>query len=159
MKRSLVAGLTFAVLAGAAALPGMSFAAYNTNVGCGLGTQLFKEIGQDKILFQVLAVTTNGILGNQTFGITSGTLECQKPTTFVRNEKLKEFVAANMDTIAQDMAAGQGESLVTLAELMEVPAQKRAEFYSSLQANFGKIYSTEKANSAQVIDNIALVEF
>jgi hypothetical protein len=44
------------------------------STGCGLGTIIFE--GQKGIAPQVLAVTTNGTSGNQTFGITSGTLGC-----------------------------------------------------------------------------------
>lgn len=140
-------------------LPGVSHSAgYNENTGCGLGNQLFKEIGQDSILFQVLAVTVNQtILFNQVFGITSGTLGCKKPTKVVENEKVQKFVADNMDSLAQDMAMGRGESLDTLAELMGVPAEKKAEFYASLQSNFTKIYTSESVQSSDVIDNISSI--
>ena len=155
MKRFVVAGLALA-FAVTVMLPGVSYSAgYNENTGCGLGNQLFKEIGQDSILFQILAVTTNGIFGNQTFGITSGTLGCKKPTKVVENEKVEKFVADNMDSLAQDMAMGRGESLDTLAELMGVPAEKKAEFYAALQSNFTKIYTSANVQSADVIDNIS----
>lgn len=155
MKRFIVAGVALA-FAAAVMLPGVSSAqGYNENTGCGLGNQLFKEIGQDSILFQILAVTTNGILGNQTFGISSGTLGCKKPTKVVENEKVQKFVADNMDSLAQDMAVGRGETLDALAELMNVPAEKRAEFYASLQTNFTRIYASSDVQSADVIDNIA----
>jgi len=157
MKRFVVAGVALA-FAVTVMLPGVSYSAgYNENTGCGLGNQLFKEIGQDSILFQILAVTTNGIFGNQTFGITSGTLGCKKPTKVVENEKVEKFVADNMDSLAADMAMGRGESLDTLAELMGVPAEKKAEFYASLQSNFTKIYTSENVQSADVIDGIASV--
>lgn len=126
------------------------------NTGCGLGAMLFKG-KDDSVLMQVFAVTTNGTSGNQTFGITTGTLECEKPASFVRNERLNEFVAANMDSLAQDIAAGSGESLDTLAELMEVPAAERAHFYATLQTNFSSIFSSPDVQSAQVIDKIAKV--
>lgn len=156
MKRLLYV-CSFALLAGTIALPGIAAAqsSFTQNVGCGLGSIAMKE--RDTILHQVLAVTTNGTFGNQTFGITSGTLECQKPAKFAENEKLNVFVAANMDNLAMDMAAGHGESLVTLAELMEVPAEGRDGFYSSLQQNFKKIYTSSSIESADVIDNIAKV--
>jgi len=42
--------------------------------GCGLGSIAF---GNDQTMFkQVLAATTNGTFGTQTFGITSGTSNC-----------------------------------------------------------------------------------
>ena len=155
MKRFVVAGLALA-FAVTVMLPGVSYSAgYNENTGCGLGNQLFKEIGQDSILFQILAVTTNGIFGNQTFGITSGTLGCKKPTKVVENEKVEKFVADNMDSLAQDMAMGRGESLDTLAELMGVPAERKAEFYAALQSNFTKIYTSASVQSADVIDNVS----
>ncbi|HBG45514.1 MAG TPA: hypothetical protein DDW94_00830 [Deltaproteobacteria bacterium] len=155
MKRFMVLGSALAILTGFSALP--AHAAYDTNVGCGLGYMLFKEIGQEKTLFQVFAVTTNGTFGNQTFGISSGTLECKQPASFVSNDRLKTFVAANMETLAQDMAAGSGETLVTLAELMEVPTEKRSAFYASVQSNFKSIYTSADVQSADVIDNIAKV--
>ncbi len=47
-----------------------------------------------------------------------------------------------MDNLAKDIAAGHGETLDTLAELMEVPLQERAEFYSRLQTNFSNIFTS-----------------
>lgn len=157
MKRLVISGCALALLFGVAALPGIASAqsTFGKNVGCGLGSIIMKE--KDGTIYQVLAVTTNGTLGNQTFGITSGTLECQQPATFASSDKLNEFVAANMDTLAMDMAAGSGETLVTLAELMEVPAESRASFYASLQANFTSIYTSSAVQSAEIIDNIAKV--
>ena len=52
-----------------------SFAAAN-NVGCGLGTVVMG--GQSGPAPQVLAVTTNGTSGSQTFGISSGTSGCSQ---------------------------------------------------------------------------------
>jgi len=102
---------------------------------------------------QVSAVTTNSTSGNQTFGITSGTLGCEKPTKFVNNEKLQNFVTKNMDQIAMDAARGNGESIKTLAKLMNVKDVN--SFAANLHDNFDKIFVSENVNSAQVIDNIA----
>ena len=49
------------------------------NTGCGLGTVLWGEKADNSILSQTLQATTNGTFGTQTFGITSGTLECNQP--------------------------------------------------------------------------------
>src|SRR5690606_16700117 len=98
--------------------------------------------GNDGLLFQVLAVTTNGTFGNQTFGITSGTLNCDKPSRFASREQINNYVADNMDNLANDIAKGQGEYLNTLAVLMEVPEGSRANFYATLQSNFSRIYTS-----------------
>jgi len=123
----------------------------NQNTGCGLGSMVIED--QDSVLMQVIATTTNGTSGNQTFGITSGTLGCDKPASFVMNEKLLNFVASNIDTIAIDGAKGSGESLNTLATLMNV--QNKKEFSSKIQANFSKIFTNKDLTSAQLIDNIS----
>ncbi|HEB02544.1 MAG TPA: DUF3015 domain-containing protein [Nitrospirae bacterium] len=148
--------LIVAVMALSLVLTGFSVAlAADSNTGCGLGDLVFGD--PDSTLLQAFEATTNGTSGNQTFGITSGTSNCSKPSKFVSNDKLQEFVAQNMDSIAQDMASGGGESLDTVAELMEVSASERAAFNSTLQDNFSKVYTSGDVTSAQVIDNIAAV--
>jgi len=51
----------------ASTLPIASAIAAPNNVGCGLGSTIFE--GESGLVKQVLAVTTNGTSGNQTFGI------------------------------------------------------------------------------------------
>lgn len=131
--------------------PMVSFAG-QMNTGCGVGTMIMK--GHDGLLFQVLAVTTNGILGNQTFGITTGTVDCKKATSFAMNERLNIYVSENMDNLANDIARGQGEYLNTLAVLLEVPETGRTTFYSKLQNNFGAIYTSSNVTSVDVLNTI-----
>jgi hypothetical protein len=152
MNRFFVIGLLVIILTFS-----YSFAyADRGNVGCGLGTTIMAG-KMDSTLMQVFAVTTNGTSGNQTFGITSGTLECSQPSSFVNNERLIEFVASNMDSLAVDMAAGSGESLDTLAELMGVSDSSRDGFYAKLQQNFNNIFTSSAVQSGEVIDNIIKV--
>ena len=151
MKKFFVAVMVLSlVLLGASAAM-----AAESNVGCGLGDMIFGD--PDSTLLQAFEATTNGTSGNQTFGVTSGTSNCSKPSKFVSNERLQEFVTQNMDNIAQDIASGSGESLDTVAELMGVPASERAAFGTTMQASFSKIYTSGDVTSAQVIDNIAAV--
>ena len=128
-----------------------SLYANNTNTGCGLGSIVIKN--QNTTILQALAATTNGTSGNQTFGISSGTSNCNKPNNFVSNDKLNQFVNENMDELAMDISAGKGETLNTVAALMNV--ENKEDFASKLQANFSDIYTSEKVSSAEVIDNIA----
>ena len=131
---------------------GLTSAVYaNDNTGCGLGSLIIKN--QNTVALQVLAATTNGTSGSQTFGITSGTSNCDKPSNFVSNDKLNKFVSENMDELAMDISAGQGETLSTVAKLMNVEDTKA--FSSKLQANFTNIYTSENVTSANVIDSIA----
>lgn len=125
------------------------------NTGCGLGTMLWEGKADDSTLFQVFQATTNGTSGNQTFGISSGTLGCEQPVKFVASERLKEFSGANLDSLARDISMGQGESLNTLAELMDVQVDERAQFAASLQSNFDQIFVTGNENSGVVLDRIS----
>jgi hypothetical protein len=126
------------------------------NTGCGLGTILWGNKADNSVLSQTMQATTNGTFGNQTFGITSGTLDCQQPANVAASERLMEFTVANMDNLARDIARGEGESLDTLAELLDVPAQNRGEFYANLQGNFADIFITGEESAANVLDRIVV---
>jgi len=99
MKKLLVS------IAAVAALSSAVYANVNNQTGCGLGAVIIKDDSSAVML--ALQATTNGTSGNQTFGITSGTLGCKK-TKFVMNERAEEFVASNMDTLAKEIAVGHG---------------------------------------------------
>lgn len=144
MKKILVS------LAAVIALSSSAMAGVNSQTGCGLGSMIIKDDSTAVLL--ALQATTNGTSGNQTFGITSGTLGCQK-TQFVMNGQAEEFVASNMDQLAKEIAIGHGESIDTLAELLEV--SDKATFSASLQENYNKIYTSQDVKMADVLDNIS----
>ena len=93
---------------------------------------------------------------SQTFGITSGTLNCEKQAQFAGSPTLNHFVATNMDRLAQDMARGEGESLSTLAELIGIAPSDRPATYAKLQSNFSNIFASEQVEAADVIDQVAM---
>jgi hypothetical protein len=134
---------------------GVGWAVDQKNTGCGLGSIAWE--GQNGLMSQTLAATTNGTFGNQTFGITSGTSNCEQYKDFAYNPKVNTFVAENMDNLATDIARGQGEYVNTLALLMEVPSAKRASFRSQLQAHFSDIYTSDKVTHSEVVRNIMVV--
>lgn len=146
MKKVLVSVIAVAALSTA------GFATVNNQTGCGLGSQIIKD--DSSALMLALQATTNGIFGNQTFGITSGTSGCKR-AQIVMNERAAEFVASNMDQLSREIAIGQGESVETLAELLNV--NDKAAFASALQANYNAIYANEKADMATVLDNVATI--
>jgi hypothetical protein len=143
MKKSLIA---------AALLASFSAQAAQENTGCGLGTMIFD--GKSGVASQVLAVTTNGTSGNQTFGISSGTLGCTQDGVVSSTKKLSMFTGSNMDRLARDMSVGHGESLETMAELMGIEEQDKAGFFSVAQQNFGKIFSSKDVTAEQVLASL-----
>ncbi len=153
MKRLLAVAVVVLVLGAT----GVAFGAARDNVGCGFGTLLFKDSANNSTLLQSVQFTLNALFGNATFGITSGTSECKTPSKFVSNKELNEFVVANMDNLAKDMARGKGETLEAFAELLQVPQMDRPAFYQKMQANFAAVFTSDKVVLADVVDNSVTV--
>lgn len=126
------------------------------NCGCGIGTMALGD-QPDTVLSQLAATFLNGICGNGTFGITSGTLECTPASGIAMNSRVKQYVADNMDHVALDIAMGRGASLNALADLMNVPAAKRTEVFAKLQNNFDKIFTSDQVGAEDVVQNMATV--
>lgn len=157
MKKVLVFAVVASFMLAATAFAAAGAGQARMNVGCGLGTMLFQNNADNSIMLQSFQATTNGTSGNQTFGITTGTSECKQPSKFASNERMNEFMLANMDNLAKDIAMGKGETLDAFAELMGVPVEKRPEFAAKLQSSFGKIYTSDSIVMANVMDNISTV--
>ncbi|SFR58188.1 Protein of unknown function [Marinobacter daqiaonensis] len=142
--KKLIAG---AILLGASSL---AFA----QPGCGVGAMVWK--GQSGIAPHVLAATTNGIFGNQTLGMTTGTLGCQTNQSV---QSMAMYMDSNIDKVARDMSRGSGENLDTLSVLLGVDEADRSEFNRLLQDNFASIFPTSDTTSNQAVDAIvALLE-
>ncbi|SDH11718.1 Protein of unknown function [Vibrio xiamenensis] len=122
------------------------------DIGCGLGSMVFA--GKEGKVFKVLAATTNGTSGNQTFGITFGTLGCDGTGTITSSEKLAMFIDGNLDNLARDMAKGEGETLATLSEVWGIQGQDKANFAKLAQGNFAKVFNSENVTSKEVFANL-----
>lgn len=144
MKKIVIAVL--ATLAAASAM------AQQNNVGsCGWGSKVFQ--GQRGVVPQVLAATTNGTSGNQTFGITFGTSGCTQDGVVSSSWKTAMYIDGNRVALARDAAAGQGESIDTLAAVMGVKEADRALFAATIKANFATVF----ANDQQIAANLKSV--
>ncbi|MCR8916224.1 DUF3015 domain-containing protein [Marinobacter panjinensis] len=122
--------------------------------GCGIGAMVWK--GQSGIAPHVLAATTNGTFGNQTFGMTTGTLGCQTNQSV---QSMAMYMESNIDKVARDMSRGSGENLDTLAVLLGVDEADRDSFRKALQDNFATIFPSSDTTSGEAVDAIvALLE-
>lgn len=124
------------------------------NCGCGLGSMALGD-QEATVLSQLCATFLNGICGNGTFGITSGTLDCKPASAVVFNSRVQQYVADNMDQVALEMALGRGESLNAMADLMQVPANARKGMFTKLQNNFDRIFTSEDVSADVVVKNMA----
>lgn len=124
------------------------------NCGCGIGTMALGE--ETGILSHVAATILNGLSGNQTFGVSSGTLDCDQSVSLVSVDEVEVFVADNMDHVISDAANGQGMYLAALADLMQIELADRPGFYASVQDNFDTIFLASDASPKGVA--VALTE-
>lgn len=121
-----------------------------SDAGCGLGSVLLAD-QDDTLVMNVLGATLNMTSGNQTFGMTTGTLNCSTENSLLA---LQSFVNDNLDTLAVDAARGEGESLDTLATLWGVKASDKAAFSQATQARFSDIFSSDSVTAEQVLENM-----
>ena len=136
--KKIIAG---AILVSSSAL---SFAG-NDLAGCGLGTAvIFPDANEWHE--HVLAATTNGTSGNQTFGMTSGTLGCEGANGPLAGAQ--KFMDDNMDQLAADSARGEGETLAALAEVIGIDARDSAAFNATMQSNFDSMFSAEATSAS-----------
>jgi hypothetical protein len=142
MKKILIAVVISAV-------PAFAFAQQNNIGTCGWGAKLFD--GQSGIFPQVLAVTTNGTSGNQTFGITTGTSGCTQDGVVRSTWKTAMFIDGNKDRLARDMSIGNGETLDSLAHLIGVREADRAAFSRAMQANVSVIFPSGSTTDDSVV--------
>lgn len=127
-------------------------AAADDDIGCGLGTQLWE--GEKGLVPKVLGATTNGTFGNQTFGITTGTLGCSQEGVITADARLRMFAGANLDNLARDMAQGHGETLDAFARLMNVQEADKADFFRFTRAHFPELFADDDATAGEMLASL-----
>lgn len=143
--------LVYAAFLAATALPMAAMAAQNVGE-CGWGSKLFD--GQQGIAPQVLAVTTNGTSGNQTFGISSGTSGCTQSGVVRSNWRTAMFIGNNKTRLSENISVGHGEALDSLASLMGVSKADKPAFARVAKANFSKIFPSPDVSTQEVMTSL-----
>jgi hypothetical protein len=128
-----------------------AFAAKYGSAGCGLGSMIFE--GDQTWWKQVLAATTN-VIGLQTVAISLGTSNCDSPAP-LKVTQVEAFVEANKVALANDIARGNGETVVGLANVYG--CNNTTEFGKALKSNYKTIFTTADSNSKEITHNINAV--
>lgn len=146
MKNLLLASV---VTAGMFAFAGMAQA--HDSTGCGLGSMAWR--GQSGMGAQILAVTTNGLFGTQTFGISTGTSGCDPNgrITGGTQKMFLTFLENNMEQFAFDASHGEGETLYTVAGILNVPVSQVA---AVSKEHFNEIFSSENVEVVAVAEEM-----
>jgi len=128
-----------------------AFAAKYGSAGCGLGSMIFE--GDQTWWKQVLAATTNGT-GVQTVGISLGTSNCDSPAP-LKVGQAEAYVEANKVALANDIARGNGETIVGLSKVYG--CANTTEFGRALKSNYTMIFPNTTAEAKEITHSINTV--
>ena len=148
MKKSLVA----ITLLGASS---MAMAEAPGGPSCGWGNMLFE--GQSGLPSHIVASTTNGTSGNNTFGMTSGTNGCSTSGKLTYGGKEMVDVSSIMDEFSEDVARGHGDALNAIAVMIGVEQQDREAFAQALHENFTVIFPSEDVTAQEALNSVNIV--
>ncbi len=98
--------------------------------GCGLGSIVF---GPKPGMIQIVAATLNDT-GVQTFGITTGTSNCDIPEM---GQQAALFIELNQETLKKEVARGSGDTVESLALILK--CQDHQRFGEKLRENFSSV--------------------
>jgi hypothetical protein len=136
------------IVVAVALMTSSAFAAKYGSAGCGLGSMIFE--GDQTWWKQVLAATTNGT-GFQTVAITLGTSNCDSPAP-LKVGQVEAYVEANKVALANDIARGNGETIVGLSNVYG--CNNSNDFGKALKSNYKTIFTSATATSTEITHNI-----
>ena len=84
-------------------------------------------------------------------GTTSGRTWFTEEGTVKPDFKVTAFVALNEENLRHDMASGQGEYLSSVSRLLNVPANRQAEFFTLIQARYPAFAAMDFTATQQVV--------
>ena len=129
-----------------AAIP-MSAMAVDTSDGCGLGHQVMQG---ETLMATSVRLTTNAFVP-PTFGMTSGTIGCNKHEIASNDMEKANYAVTNFDALKVEMASGQGEMLNGFAKVMGCDA---SAFGKMTKAQYSNIYKTQNTSAVEMYKNV-----
>ena len=147
MRKLAIVGVLAGIMLGSSA----AHAQYGM-AGCGLGSLLF---GKDNTtLMQILAATTNGTFGTQTFGITSGTSNCTSGGVVKAQREQAAFAEVNFQDLKRNMASGGGEYLTSFSTLLGCEDSAKASLFKMAQSKYESILPSETTTPVELVVNV-----
>lgn len=149
--KKIIAGL---ILVSATSVSSTAFAAAaGGDGGCGWGNALFK--GSAGTASHVMAGLTNAFLGNNTFGMTTGTNGCSTKGSLSYGGEA--VVSSIMDEFSEDVARGEGDAIDTVAVVYGVEKQDRETFAKVMHENFATLFPSEDVTASEMMVSIEKV--
>ena len=120
--------------------------------GCGLGSMIFGPVNTPGA--QILAATTNGTFGTQTFGITSGTSNCVSGGVVALEREQTAFAEVNFTDLKRDMAAGGGEYVTSFATLLGCDDATKPALAKMMQARYETLLPSEGTTPGELLAGV-----
>jgi hypothetical protein len=146
--RKLTWGLALGALLALPAASAFAQGGYGM-AGCGLGSLVFQ--GDNSMIKQILAGTTNGTFCSQLFGITSGTSNCTAGGVLKSEKEQAAFVEVNFRDLKRDMAAGGGEFLTSFSTLLGCDASAKASLGKMTQEKYEALVPSNDTTPMQLL--------
>ena len=152
--RKLASGLGFALVMFLMASTSRAQQGTYGMAGCGLGSALFGTAADNSIGLQILAATTNGIFANQTFAISSGTLNCTSAGVVKAQREQAAFAEVNFQDLKRNMASGGGEFLTSFSTLLGCTDAAKPVLFKMTQAKYESILPSEKTTPMAMLMSV-----
>ena len=128
-----------------------AFAAKYGSAGCGLGSMIFEG---DQTWWKQVGAWSINQTGIQSVAISLGTSNCDSPAPF-KVGQTEAYVEANKVALANDIARGNGETVVGLSKVYG--CANTTEFGRALKSNYSMIFPNTTANSKDITHSINTV--
>lgn len=117
--------------------------------GCGLGWQVTQK---KTMLGTTIRGTTNAVVP-PTFGMTSGTMGCDKHEIAKNDMDAAKFAYNNQEPLSIEMAQGEGEYLAGFAKTLGCEDSVQGDFAKMTQENYETIV-TEDQSALSLLKNV-----
>jgi hypothetical protein len=111
-----------------------------------------------KLLLNLALITALGftagactVVTDPSSGSAATTGGSSSPAFMSRQQQTVEFASVNLERLRNDMAAGQGEYLASLATLLGVEAGRQPEFFTFTQDKFTVLVPNDRTTAAEML--------
>ena len=87
---------------------------------------------------------------------TSSTFNWYHPGMLQKERKIQFFARANFSRLKENMAAGKGDYLSSLAKLMDVPADDRQIFFDLVKTQFHDLFPSDQTTSEEMLSALSM---
>ena len=85
-------------------------------------------------------------------GGTSATTGGSSSAVFMnRQEQIAAFTQTHLERLKQDMAAGRGEHLASLATLMGIESSRQPDFFALTQHQFTELFPNDRTTATELL--------